>query len=113
MSTEQPAAGTPQPIQDVVAPPKTEVSTEASLAEPPAELQFTEVPTDAEPVAVPPAEPSPLPTSPTDVKAKIVETKKQPKPAAGPRKPVGLISIAVLVFIGLAATAYYAYTKTR
>lgn len=107
MRMDQPATPSgPVPINDVKPPEKT---AEAPLAEPPKEAEFTEVAPQEGPVIAhaPPAAsdeaetPAPMASAPAA------------KPAARRHRPVAAITSAVLLFIALAAVAYYAYTKSK
>jgi hypothetical protein len=114
---DQPETKTPPtPIVDVSPPARSEAKAEPPLAEPPKEMEFTEVSPDdtqsvpensaASPSSAPGAAKTPEPASqPVPPSA--------PKPADGSQKPTLAIITAVIFFVALAAAAYYAYTKSK
>ena len=124
MKPDVPQTTNQSPIQDVVAP-IANASAEVQIAEPPKELQFTEVTPDISSVPTPmPTEPAiepkvdlsqpeqPKETPKVETPAPKPKVKDTPTPKDGPRKPIGTILVAVIVFVALASAAYYAYTRS-
>ena len=120
------AEQTPDSAHD--ATPKTPAPEVTS--EPPKNLEFVEVPPDDPSVAKPMQDLPPLPkepeapaaaaappaTAPKEVKKPTVATPAKPAASgnqASSRSLVFAISLAVIIFLALAATAFYAYTKSK
>lgn len=122
--TEEPAKA--PLINDVNAPAKSDASQPKpespvaadTVAEPPKNLEFTEVPVGsdasiADKAATEDHTPGSGADSPKPGGVPQTATPVKPAKQKGRRKPMGAIILVLLVFAGLAAVAYIAYTKSK
>jgi hypothetical protein len=109
----------PQPISDVSAPPaapapsQTDKTAPAVLAEPPKNLEFTEVPSDAMAPANNRAESEHDAGAGTPPASQPSATPPKPPKEKSGSKPILAITLVLAVFLGLAVVAFLAYTKSQ
>lgn len=118
--TETPTKTEPQKSADVneAAEPQTDAKATAAIAEPPKNLEFTEVTSDDNPSPVVAAAVKPIGEEAADSEASLPASPKTaktkpPGPTSSSGGPIFAIGLAFVVFVALAAAALYAYTKSK